>query len=42
VAAEQTRIRAEFLQWFGKGYAAIGVRSIPSGAENALAPWSDF
>jgi predicted GNAT superfamily acetyltransferase len=42
VAAEQTRIRAEFQQWFGKGYAAIGVRSIPSGAEYALAPWSDF
>jgi predicted GNAT superfamily acetyltransferase len=42
LATEQTRIRAEFQHWFAKGYAAIGVRSTPSGAKYALAPWSDF
>ena len=40
--AEQSRIRAEFQNWFAKGYAAIAVRTNPSGAEYALAPWSDF
>jgi predicted GNAT superfamily acetyltransferase len=38
----QSRIRAEFTQWFSKGYAAIGVRFTPSGIDYCLAPWSDF
>lgn len=38
----QDRIRAEFTQWFARGYAAIGVRETPAGAAYLLAPWSDF
>lgn len=40
--AEQTRIRQEFLDWFAKGYAAIGIRFTLTGADYLLAPWSDF
>ena len=40
--AEQTRIREEFLHWFGKGYAVTGVRFTLTGADYCLAPWSDF
>jgi predicted GNAT superfamily acetyltransferase len=42
LAAEQTRIREEFTRWFAKGYAAVGVRKIGTGAEYMLAPWSEF
>lgn len=42
VAELQTRIREEFLRWFAKGYAAVGVRKTEGGVEYVLAPWSDF
>jgi len=42
MAAEQTRIREEFQQWFSKGYAVTGVRFTLTGADYCLAPWSDF
>ncbi len=42
VSEVQSRIRAEFAQWFSKGYAATGVRFTSSGADYCLAPWSDF
>jgi len=38
----QSRIRAEFTNWFSKGYAATAVRSTPSGVDYCLSPYSDF
>jgi len=38
----QSRIGAEFTNWFAKGYAVIGVRSDSGGSSYLLAPWSDF
>jgi len=38
----QSRIRAEFTDWFSRGYAILGVRSTPSGVDYCLAPYSDF
>jgi predicted GNAT superfamily acetyltransferase len=39
----QARVREEFLMWFARGYAAVGVRRAPSGAAAyLLMPWSDF
>jgi predicted GNAT superfamily acetyltransferase len=38
----QARMRAEFLEWFAKGYAVMGVRLAAGGTEYCLAPWSDF
>lgn len=38
----QSRMRAEFTDWFSKGYAVLGVRSTRSGVDYCLAPWSDF
>ena len=38
----QARIRREFLHWFAKGYAAVGIRRSEAGMEYLLAPWSDF
>jgi predicted GNAT superfamily acetyltransferase len=39
----QARVRDEFLMWFARGYAAVGVRTAPSGAAAyLLMPWSDF
>jgi predicted GNAT superfamily acetyltransferase len=38
----QSSIRAEFQQWFAKGYAAISLQRTPQGAEYGLIPWSDF
>lgn len=38
----QTRLREEFTQWFGRGYAAVGVRTDGKGTAYLLAPWSDF
>jgi predicted GNAT superfamily acetyltransferase len=38
----QSRIRAEFTEWFSRGYAVLGVRSTVSGADYCLAPYSDF
>jgi predicted GNAT superfamily acetyltransferase len=42
VAKAQERIRGEFLKWFAKGYAAVGVKQTDAGAAYVLAPWSDF
>ena len=38
----QSRIRADFIEWFSKGYAVLGVRSTVSGVDYCLAPYSDF
>jgi predicted GNAT superfamily acetyltransferase len=38
----QSRIRAEFTEWFSKGYAVLDVRSTLSGVDYCLAPYSDF
>jgi predicted GNAT superfamily acetyltransferase len=38
----QTRIREEFVNWFARGYAAVGMRKTAGGADYLLAPWSDF
>jgi predicted GNAT superfamily acetyltransferase len=42
VEACQSSIRAEFQEWFAKGYAAISLQRTPQGAEYGLIPWSDF
>jgi predicted GNAT superfamily acetyltransferase len=43
LAKVQNRIRAEFSEWFSRGYAATGVRIARSGvAAYLLGPWSDF
>jgi predicted GNAT superfamily acetyltransferase len=38
----QDRIRAEFTNWFARGYAVIGIRKTTSGAAYQLAPCSAF
>jgi len=38
----QEHLRGEFTNWFGRGYAAVGLRSEGRGASYILAPWSDF
>jgi predicted GNAT superfamily acetyltransferase len=38
----QSRLRNEFTSWFAKGYAAVSVRSTPSGFDYCLFPYSDF
>jgi predicted GNAT superfamily acetyltransferase len=38
----QSRIRAEFTNWFAKGYAATGVRFTKTGVDYCLSPYSDF
>jgi predicted GNAT superfamily acetyltransferase len=38
----QSRIRAEFTQWFARGYAVTSVRSTRSGVDYCLSPYSDF
>lgn len=42
VARVQARIREEFMSWFARGYAAIGVKKSATGVAYLLAPWSDF
>lgn len=42
VAKEQERIRGEFMKWFAKGYAAVGLKKTEAGVAYVLAPWSDF
>ena len=42
VQAVQTRVREEFVKWFAREYAAIGVRRGEKGLAYLLAPWSDF
>lgn len=38
----QSRVRAEFTQWFAKGYAVTSVQSGPLGVDYCLSPFSDF
>ncbi|GAC1631437.1 MAG: hypothetical protein NVS9B14_03270 [Candidatus Acidiferrum sp.] len=38
----QARIRREFTEWFGKGYAAVGLKVDAGSPTYVLAPWSDF
>jgi predicted GNAT superfamily acetyltransferase len=38
----QTRVREEFMKWFARGYAAVGVRREGKSTAYLLAPWSDF
>jgi len=42
LAKVQARIREEFTSWFARGYAAVGVRKLPTNVTYLLAPWSDF
>ena len=42
VQAVQTRLREEFMKWFAREYAVIGLRGGEKGAAYLLAPWSDF
>jgi predicted GNAT superfamily acetyltransferase len=43
VARVQEHVRGEFCRWFARGYAAVRVRTGPSGAAAyLLVPWSDF
>jgi len=42
VAKVQEHIRGEFMKWFAKGYAAVGVKQTDAGVAYVLAPWSDF
>jgi predicted GNAT superfamily acetyltransferase len=42
VAKVQARIREEFMGWFARGYAAVGVSKSSKGAAYLLRPWSDF
>jgi predicted GNAT superfamily acetyltransferase len=42
VQAVQTRVREEFMKWFAREYAVIGLRGGQKGAAYLLAPWSDF
>jgi predicted GNAT superfamily acetyltransferase len=37
----QSEIRAQFLEWLAKGYAATGVAPNPSGIEYVLEPWEE-
>jgi predicted GNAT superfamily acetyltransferase len=38
----QSNLRAEFTDWFAKGYAATSVRRTPTGVDYCLSPYSDF
>jgi len=38
----QARMREEFMKWFAKGYAAVGLRTGKGNPAYFLAPWSDF
>jgi predicted GNAT superfamily acetyltransferase len=38
----QARLKKEFSEWFGRGYAAVGLQSAGGAASYLLAPWSDF
>jgi len=40
--AIQSKIRAEFQNWFSKLYATTALRFTPTGADYLLQPWSDF
>ncbi len=38
----QARMREEFMDWFNRGYAAVGTQPTPNGTAYLLVPWSDF
>jgi predicted GNAT superfamily acetyltransferase len=38
----QERIRADFTDYFSRGYAAVGLRQTPTGAAYLLVPWNDI
>jgi predicted GNAT superfamily acetyltransferase len=42
VGKTQARVRQEFMNWFAKGYAAVGLRTSPGNRAYLLNPWSDF
>jgi predicted GNAT superfamily acetyltransferase len=42
VVEAQAKVREGFLEWFAKGYAAVGMRTGGGGNAYLLAPWSDF
>jgi predicted GNAT superfamily acetyltransferase len=42
VAGVQAKVREEFIGWFARGYAAVGVRKTPAGAAYLLVPWNDI
>jgi predicted GNAT superfamily acetyltransferase len=42
VKALQATIRRQFMDWFARSYAAVGVRQEASGPSYVLIPWSDF
>jgi len=42
VGKVQARIRGEFMNWFAKGYAAVGLRNVAGNRAYLLTPWSDF
>ena len=42
VGVVQGRVREEFKKWFGKGYAAVALRTAPGNRAYLLTPWSDF
>jgi predicted GNAT superfamily acetyltransferase len=38
----QERVRAEFTEWFAKGYAAVALCATATSRTYLLTPWSDF
>ena len=38
----QTGLRNSLAEWFGRGYAILGVRFTPTGVDYCLGPYSDF
>jgi len=38
----QEHLRGDFTEWFGRGYAAVGLRADSRGTAYVLAPWSEF
>lgn len=42
LVAVQSHARKEFMEWFAKGYAAVGLKTEGARVAYVLAPWSDF
>lgn len=42
VKRTQDRVRSEFTECFGRGYAAVGTQKTATGTAYLLVPWSDF
>jgi predicted GNAT superfamily acetyltransferase len=42
VGKVQARIQGEFMSWFARGYAAVGLRNVSGNRAYLLTPWSDF